>query len=72
MNKFELGQRVKVVANEYGEADTDLLGETGVIESVFNHGTDDASYGVFIDPEFPESHKYGALHFEGVELELIK
>lgn len=69
---MKIGDRVKVVANELGEADTDLLGETGVIESVFDHGADDASYGVIIDPEFPESHAYGALHFEGVELELIQ
>lgn len=70
MNKFEIGARVKVVADEEGGTNTDLLGETGVVESVFRH-TDSVSYGVCIDPEFAESHAYGSLHFDEIELGAI-
>lgn len=71
MNKFEIGQRVVVARDEHGGTDTELLGETGVVETVFRIGTVNPSYSVLIDPEFELSHGFGGLHFEEIELEAL-
>lgn len=68
MNKFEIGQRVKVIAAGDGSLNTDLLGETGVVEDVFRTV---GGYSVLIDPEYSLSHGYGGLYFEDHELEAL-
>ncbi|ATN92807.1 hypothetical protein QGX11_gp044 [Pseudomonas phage PPSC2] len=71
MSKFKIGQRVVVARDESGGADTELLGETGVIDAIYEHGENYTSYSVKIDPEFELSHSYDGLHFEETELEKI-
>lgn len=68
MNKFEIGQRVRVVAAGDGSQDTDLLGETGVIEDIFHTVS---GYSVQMDPEFEMSAGFGGLYFEDHELEAV-
>lgn len=68
MNKFEVGQRVRVVCAEDGSTDTELLGETGVVEELF---TIVGGCSVLMDPEFALSRSHGGLYFADHELEAL-